>query len=290
MRPPARPAPAASSSRRSFIRTLSLSLAAGGVLRAQAAAAASNSDPFSASTVKSFRFLVVNDLHHATPECTAFLEALVARMRAHAPIDFCLIVGDLADQGSRESLLAVRDAFASLRAPIHPVPGNHDCDIGEDTGIYASVFPDKLNYTFTHGGWQFVGLDTTDGNKWRDTRIGRDAEAFLDTVVPALDPGAPTVLFTHFPMAEDARMASLSAGEILARFDGLNLRHVFSGHYHARTERARGSALLTTNTCCSRVRGPHDGTTDEGYLLCAAHADGALEREFVAFAPAATRA
>ncbi|MGH8017715.1 MAG: metallophosphoesterase family protein [Opitutaceae bacterium] len=239
--------------------------------------------------MKGFRFLVVNDLHHASTECTPFLEALVAHMRGRAPFDFCLIVGDLADQGARESLVAVREAFAPLGVPIHSVPGNHDCDVGENNEIYASVFPEKINYTFVHRGWQFVGLDTTDGNKWKDTRIGAAANAFLDAAVPTLDRKAPTILFTHFPMAEDVRMASLSANEVLGRFDGLDLRCVFSGHYHARTERARRSAVVTTNTCCARVRGPHDGTTDEGCLLCTAHGDGRLEREFVPFAPAVTR-
>lgn len=269
-------------SRRSFLRAASLTLATGGALgRIRAAASTSPS-----STLKPFRFLVINDLHHATPECTPFFEALVAHMRRQAPYAFCLVVGDLADTGLNESLIAMRDSFARLEVPIHPVPGNHDCDVGENTDVYNQAFPEKLNYTFTHGGWQFVGLDSTDGNQWHDTHIGNEALAFLDQNLPLLDPQAPTVLFTHFPLAADVRMAPLNTAEVLNRFSGLNLRCAFSGHFHARTERECGDAVLLTNTCCSRVRGPHDGTIAEGYLVCTAHPDGSLEREFVEYLPA----
>jgi hypothetical protein len=44
--------------------------------------------------------------------------------------------------------------------------------------------------------------------------------------------------------------------------------------------------VLLTNACCARVRDNHDRTVPEGYLLCTAHPDGMLEREFVRFAPA----
>ena len=48
------------------------------------------------------------------------------------------------------------------RANVHAVPGNHDNDLEESTRLYAEVFPGRLNYTWEHGGWQFVAIDTTD--------------------------------------------------------------------------------------------------------------------------------
>ena len=284
----ARPTPldrSSASSRRRFLRHLALAGAGVAVPRAWAdTLAASALAPATSATP--FRFLVVNDLHHASAACDGFLEALVAAMRPHLPAACCLLVGDLADKGAPESLVAVRDAFAPLGIPLRPVPGNHDCDQGENTAHYAAVFPDCLNHHFSHGGWQFVGLDSTDGNKWGDTRVGADALAFLDRVLPTRDPRAPTVLFTHFPLAADVPMASLNAADVLRRFDGLRLVATFSGHYHARTERRAGATTLLTNTCCSRTRGPHDGSTSEGFLVCTAHPDGTLERDYVEFAPA----
>ena len=279
------PGRAAPSSRRSFLRNLSLSIAAGSLVRPVRLGAQTP-----AASVNRFRFLVVNDIHHVSPECTPFMETLVLHMQEQGPVDFCLNVGDLADLGARESLVAVRDIFAALGAPVYPVPGNHDCDVGENTDLYSEIFPDRLNYSFAHRGWQFIGLDSTDGNKWNETRVGDAALSFLDTAARDLDRKAPTVLFTHFPMATDVRWASLSGADVLSRLDDLNLRCAFSGHFHARTERTHGRAAVLTNTCCSRVRGPHDDTTAEGYLVCTAHPDGRLDRVFIPYKPAEKQA
>ena len=233
-----------------------------------------------------FRFLVVNDLHCGGPECAPFLAGLVRQMRAHENIAFCLVVGDLADNGQPASLEAVRDAFGGLGVPIHPVPGNHDCDIGLDARIYSEAFPDRLNYTFMHGGWQFVGFDSTDGNAWHDTRLGAAALVFLERTAAHLDPAAPTIVFTHFPLAPEVHMAPVNTAEALDRLAPLNVRAAFCGHFHGRTQHRHGQTVLLTNTCCSRVRDNHDGTLAEGYLLCSAYPDGTIESAFVEYAPA----
>jgi hypothetical protein len=236
-----------------------------------------------------FRFVVVNDLHHATAECDPFFRSLVAQMRTHADVDFCLIVGDLADTGRPESFAAVGDAFAGLGVPLYTVPGNHDCDVEKNTNLYSQAFPGRLNYAFTHKGWQFVGLDSTEAEKWEKTRISDTTLAWLDTTLPTLDPARPTVLFTHFPIATGVNLAPVNAAEVLARFARVNLRAAFTGHYHARVERRQGDAALLTNVCCSRMRDNHDGSIEEGYLLCTGHANGRLTWEAVEFLPARRR-
>lgn len=237
-----------------------------------------------------FRFLVVNDLHHASVDCDPFFARLVDDMRRHTDAQFCLIVGDLADQGRPESFRAIRDAFARLERPVYCVPGNHDCDQEKNTHLYAGIFPGQLNHRFDHAGWQFVGLDTTDGNNWGSTTIQPATFAWLDATLPQLDRQAPTVLFTHFPLVPGVHptlpLTPGNATDLVARFDGWNLRCAFTGHYHARTERSHGNATLLTNCCCARVRDNHDGTIPEGYLRCTAHPDGTIERELIRFAPA----
>lgn len=233
-----------------------------------------------------FRFIVVNDLHHASAECDPFFEQLVDQMRGHAEVAFCLIVGDLTDKGRPESLAAIKRIFGQLGAPIHAVPGNHDNDVAGDTSLFAAAFPDALNHHFAYRGWQFVGLDSTEGYNWGDTHISATTLAWLDTAVPGLDRKAPSVVFTHFPLAEGVRLRPVNAGEVLARLAPLNLRAAFCGHFHGRTLKAYGAALLTTNVCCARVRANHDGTRPEGYLLCTAYPDGRLVQDFVEFRPA----
>ncbi len=238
------------------------------------------------ASADAFRFIVINDLHHASSECDPFFRRVVAQMSTHGLMDFCLIVGDLADAGRPESFVAVRDAFASLGVPVYTVPGNHDCDVEKNTRIYSQHFPDRLNYTFIHKEWQFVGLDSTEGEKFENTRISDATLAWLDRALPTIDRTRPTVLFTHFPLAPGVNLMPLNAPELLARFAAHNLRGAFTGHYHARIERRHGEAALLTNACCSRMRDNHDGSLEEGYLLCTGHPDGRLTWEFVEFAPA----
>ncbi|RME66826.1 MAG: hypothetical protein D6781_14430 [Verrucomicrobia bacterium] len=234
-----------------------------------------------------FRFIVVNDLHHADPACTPWMQRLVAHMRAHAPLDFALVLGDLSDTGRPESLAAMRDILGGLGSPVFTVPGNHDCDVEGDTRLYAGIFPGQLNYHFRHHGWQFIGFDSTDGTRWEDTRMRPETLAFLADTAATLDHGAPTIAFTHFPLGEGVRMRSLDADAALDRLAQLDLRCVFSGHYHARTERIHNGTPLITNACCSRVQDNHDASPEKGYLLCTAHPDGSLEREFIPFSTAA---
>jgi 3',5'-cyclic AMP phosphodiesterase CpdA len=268
-------------SRRKFIAEISM-LCLGGL----GAGCSPVSTRLSVRKQPAFRFIVVNDLHHAGPECTPFFAGLIEQMRRHEDVAFCLAVGDIVDTGSPEGLAAMRDIFAALGVPVYPVPGNHDCDLEKNTRLYASVFSDRVNYTFQYAGWQFIGFDSTDGNAWHDTRIGAAALAFLESAARQLDPAAPTIVFTHFPLAADVHMAPLNTAEALARLDTLNVRAAFCGHFHGRTERQHAHATLITNACCSRVRNNHDGTREEGYLLCTAHPDGELATEFIPYAPA----
>jgi predicted phosphodiesterase len=275
---PARPHPV---SRRAFLGTLGSALAVAGLGGCKSAAA---------RPPATFRFLVVNDLHHGSAECDPFFAQLIAQMRGHGPVEFCLVVGDLADKGRPESLRAIRDAFAKLNTPMYCVPGNHDCDVEQNTRLYSEVFPDRLNYHFAHEGWQFIALDSTHGNNWGDTQIQPATLAWLDQTLPRLQRTKPTVVFTHFPLAPvaNARLTPTNAAEVVARFDGWNLRGALTGHYHARTETPHGASggILLTNACCARMRDNHDRTIPEGYLVCTAHPDGAMEREFVRFTPA----
>src|SRR4051794_487052 len=80
-----------------------------------------------------FGFVCVNDLHCQDDECGRWLEARVlGRMKATKdPADFCLIVGDLAEKGTKQELGTVRDVFKGLGVPVYAVPGNHDYAAGD---------------------------------------------------------------------------------------------------------------------------------------------------------------
>ena len=229
------------------------------------------------------RFVVLNDFHHDDEQCDPWMRALFAQVAQTERAAFCFGLGDLANAGKRESLLSMRTHAKRLGMPFYVTPGNHDLDESPIDGYFSEVFPDRLNYTFTQGGWQFVVVDTSDGNKWKDVVISEQTLAWLDQTLPTLDPTLPTVVGTHFPLAAAVRMCPLNAENLLARFVGFNLRATFSGHFHGQTEHAQGRMTMTTNVCVARVRGNHDGTEFKGYWVCDARPDGTLSREFVPF-------
>ena len=272
--------PSSSITRREFLG--SLPPAAALLVAAHGSARAADGGP------AGFSFIQVNDLHYFNDECGPWFRAVVEQMKASAPAaKFCLLCGDLADDGSHAALTAVKAIFSGLGVPLCAVPGNHDFTSGETRTGYDAVFAGMLNYRFVHEGWQFLGLDSTMGTQFDETLVNDATLAWLDAEVPKLDPRAPTVAFTHFPLAEGMTYRPRNAAAALERLLKLNLVAVFNGHWHGADERKAGAATLITSRCCARVRGNRDGSPLKGWYVCDARPDGTLARRFVTFrAPA----
>lgn len=230
----------------------------------------------------SFRFLVVNDTHYGAPMCGTYLEGLVRQMERHDGVAFCLHLGDLCDGGGVDSLKSVRRIFEKLGRPFYPQLGNHDYAAATDRNGYEQVFPDRVNYRFEHLGWQFLGVDSTEGQRYEHTTIQPATFEWLDRELPQVDRTRPLVLFTHFPLGAGVKYRPLNAEALLERFEGYDLRAAFSGHFHGYTERLWRGRPLVTNRCCARRRGNHDGSKEKGYWLCAV-AGSELRREFVEY-------
>jgi hypothetical protein len=213
-----------------------------------------------------FRFLVANDLHCMSPQCGAWLEQVVDRMKTENA-DFCLLCGDLTEYGESEPLSMVRDAFRRLGTPVYAVPGNHDWIAPASRRPYQSLFHGQLNYCFEHRGWQFIGLDSTEGQRYELTSIQPATFHWLDRQLPRLDPRQPTVVFTHFPLGEAVHYRPRNAEAVLDRFQSFNLTGVFSGHWHGYTLRKQGPAYALTGNCCALRRDNHDRSPAKGYLV-----------------------
>lgn len=232
-----------------------------------------------------FTFVVINDTHYQSSKCGEWFERVAASIKSQQPKpEFCLILGDLAEHGSQAELGAMRDALRSFGAPHHVVIGNHDYISPIDRRPYEELFPGSLNYYFVHRGWQLLGLDSSEGINYRNTRIQPATLQWLDQTLPKLNRAQPTIVFTHFPLGENVLMRPMNAEEMLVRLQDFNLVAVFNGHFHGFTERTRRQTVLTTNKCCAISRSNHDGTPEKGYFLCTT-SGGALMREFVEVSP-----
>jgi 3',5'-cyclic AMP phosphodiesterase CpdA len=231
------------------------------------------------SPAGNFRFVVVNDLHYINEDCGRFLEGIMGKIAAEQP-DFCLVAGDLTEKGQREHLAAMRDILGGLKLPYYPVIGNHDYNSAESNRYYRLFFPRRLNYWFEHAGWQFVGLDTSEGQKYEKTSVQPDTLQWLADHLGKLEPAKPTVIFTHFPLGPGVRYRPLNADAVLEPFKPFNLRAIYCGHFHGFTEKKTLSTVAFTNRCCALKRGNHDGTKEKGYFVCDA-ADGGVTTRFV---------
>ncbi|HUT32036.1 MAG TPA: metallophosphoesterase [Planctomycetota bacterium] len=178
------------------------------------------------------------------------LEAAVRDINESVKPALVVITGDLTDRrGDLASLQRVKAALDKLKAPYYPVIGNHD-----DRATWRRVFgPQRLNYTFSHGGWRFLAVDTSSG------RLDGAAMAWLARELRS-DAAAPTVLLTHYPVAvPDAFIAlarryygvSLLLGnavDVLKLLAGApNVRAVLAGHCHIPVETSvRGISHIVT--------------------------------------------
>ena len=197
----------------------------------------------------------------------------------------CLVSGDLADGGTAKQFAGLRTCLDDLRVPVLPVPGNHDYVTDDDRTAYDAAFPGRLNYVHQHGGWQFIGLDSTQGTAFDGTEISAATLAWCDDAFPKLDPRTPTVAFTHFPLGPGTVFRPRNADALLARLDKLNLRGTFSGHWHGLNEQHIHNADVVVNRCCARIRENRDGSPLKGWWVCRAAPDGTLTRRFTALQP-----
>ncbi|MEO8350301.1 MAG: metallophosphoesterase [Chthoniobacteraceae bacterium] len=231
----------------------------------------------------SFEFIVVTDTHFLDDQCTKWFRPVIEAMKKSAPkAVFCIVAGDVTDRGTPEACGAMRDLFAQLEIPVHIVPGNHDYLSDADRSGYDRIFPDQLNYHFEHQGWQFVGLDSTQGTQFINTLIPNETLDWLTCEIPKLDPARPTFAFTHFPLGEGVEMRPRNADEMVALLQKLSLRWVHSGHWHGSSLKAVGQTRLMTSRCCARIRGNADGSRLKGWHVYRASADGTLTRRFAA--------
>jgi predicted phosphodiesterase len=228
-------------------------------------------------------FVVVNDFHYAEDACAPFFEGLVRKINAVDKAAFVLIAGDLLDTGTAGAAHALHDILRGLTVPYYVTAGNHDSATQTDRSGFDAVFGGPLNRTFDANGWQFVGLDTSDGTKVEKFDCRKETIDFAATLPGKLDKSKPTFVYTHFPLGPDVRYRLQNADLLLEPFKQLNVAAVFNGHYHALTERKiLNDVMVTTNRCCSRKRANHDNTREKGFFVIAA-ADGKYTRTFVEY-------
>lgn len=171
-------------------------------------------------------------------DSVAGLEATVAAVRAlPQPPDAVVVTGDLADHAADAEYEVVREMLASIGAPFHVLPGNHDDRraLHRHFGVPGGD-GEPVQYAVDLGPLRLLVLDST--------RPGEDSGAldggrleWLDAELAAA-PDVPTLLALHHPPLvtglpawDDMAPAHRSAlGELVARH--AQVRRIACGHLH----------------------------------------------------------
>jgi 3',5'-cyclic AMP phosphodiesterase CpdA len=228
-----------------------------------------------------FTFAAINDLHITNAASAAIVGRAVQQINADPRVDFTVVIGDLATDGTFSELNVARSPLDSLSKPFYVVPGNHDVDM-TTRDIYANytrVFG-PTQWVEHHRGWVLLGLDSCNGTA-SDVTIPPDRLLWLEKQLNRINASRPIALFVHHPFNPNTKAYRVqNADQVVDMFAGHNLKLVASGHFHGNQVEERDGILFTTTVCCSTTRGNHDGTEDKGYRLF--HVDqGMVDTEFV---------
>ncbi len=196
-------------------------------------------------------WLHIGDLHvtRAGEPNVADLERIVAAIMSlpARSLDFVLLPGDNAEDGTTGQFTLVRDLVAPLRLPLHILPGDHDNDRGDLASFHAVLGVEQLPYAVTMAGVRCVFLDPVSaGGGHLDFRIGDDQLDWLEREVAAADRVA---VFMHTYPA-DLRAGGERLRAVLARPDVLS---VDMGHTHYNELANDGGTILMATRSTGQV-------------------------------------
>ena len=217
----------------------------------------------------------ISDCHIVEPgrlfvdrvDSAAGLRATVASINAlELQPDVVLATGDLVNDGTAVQYDHFDALVAELRAPLVPLPGNHD-DRGELRRRHPGLLPGgdddtPIDHVLDAGAVRIVCLDTTIPDR-HDGRLTRAQLAWLDATLAGA-PDRPTLVAQHHPplpsgMVWMDRHCSFDGGDGEAEVIG---RHphvvaVVSGHLHRSLHARFGGTIGVTcpSTACQMALG-----------------------------------
>lgn len=219
-----------------------------------------------------FWFAAVSDTHMLDEGACEIVREAVAMINADERIEMSLWLGDITDRSTEPEFALSKQVLEGLERPWYPTRGNHDVK----DGLYERYFG-PLNRRVEHEGWVFLLIDT---NGPRETLVSAETMEWLREQAATIGAGTPVVLGAHHPLLLGGMIPLAGAPEILALFEGHNLKAVLAGHLHTNQEHTRDAVLFTVNACCATTRKNIDHDPRRGYRLFHCR-DGELTTEFV---------
>lgn len=125
------------------------------------------------------------------------LKILLKKVRRLKP-DLLLATGDLSEDGSKASYVALQKLIKPLGVPVLALPGNHD-----DAVLLAEIFPgsptDKISIS-EHGPWHIIRLNSSMPGK-PEGRFSEEMLAELDGFLGQYEQRPCLIVMHHQPIA-----------------------------------------------------------------------------------------
>ena len=251
----------------------------------------------------SFRFVFMTDIH-VMPELRGAegLAAAIKKVNELEP-DFVITGGDLiydalgVDYARADSLyMLFGELCGRFEMPVYHTIGNHEVfglyqGSGIDPGhpeFGRKMFAKRLgggstNNSFDFGGWHFIMLDTIGftGTRRYYGHVGPETLEWLARDLEKTDPEAPIVLCLHIPLVSPSIQTEYASTEgvppaemvtntpeVLAAFEGRDLRLVLQGHLHiVEQAQVKGTNFVTGGAVSGAWwKGPFRGFA-EGFMV-----------------------
>jgi len=173
----------------------------------------------------------------------ARLEACVAHINAHhADARFCVLSGDLTNQGTPGAYRVLKAILDDLAVPYHVMIGNHD-----ERSALLAAFPETprdsngfVQYVLETPAGRLLVLDTVEPGTHGGSFCQERAAWLGDRLAESGDGKAVHIFMHHppFPVGLPAmdRMGLDDPGPFVAAIEahanGAQIRHIFFGHVH----------------------------------------------------------
>ncbi|MDQ2804293.1 MAG: metallophosphoesterase [Pseudomonadota bacterium] len=190
--------------------------------------------------------------------------ALIAQANEHlaGAVDFAVLPGDNADDGTEAQFRLVRHALDALRIPIHILPGDHDFKSRGLNGFHAVLGADPLPKAVTVAGTRCLFLDAVSaGTGGPDFRLGRRQIDWLTRELAGADSaGRRSVVFMHVYPADLGN----EAAEVSALLRRHRVLAVDMGHTHYNELANDGTTVFAATRSTGQIE---EGTV--GFSLAA---------------------
>ncbi len=190
--------------------------------------------------ISDLHFLPAGTLAFGRVDTAGCLGRALDHLNALEPAaDAVLITGDLCNDGDASVWAELMAMLGRLRAPIFPIPGNHDDrELMRAAFAHRDLFPaaGPLRFAADLGPLRLLGLDSLIPRQPAG-RLGADQLAWLDGQLGAA-PDRPTLVALHHPPfrtgIDHMDRMMLEDGEALAEVVGRHpqVERVLCGHVH----------------------------------------------------------